>query len=111
MPRVREEEVHKEMIWRKSFEGARSFEDILWDMLGLSEKIYRTCLRTGSAEYVLTGISLSPDLGNWVRGAEPYSGVGITLTVIGFLGSFVQGVMRSIFRMTLGRLGDWVRRG
>jgi hypothetical protein len=42
---------------------------------------------------------------------QPYSGAGILLTIIGFLGSFAQATTRSILAMTLGRLSDWVRKG
>lgn len=75
------------------------------------DEIYRTCLRTGSVEYVLISTSLSTDLGDWLRNAQPYSDVGILLILVGFFGSLAQAPTRSILMSTLGRLIGWVRKG
>jgi hypothetical protein len=75
------------------------------------DEIIRICLRTGEVEYVLTSVRWSTDIGRWLKEGRPYSDAGIILTLVGFLGAFAQAPTRSILRITVGRLIEWVRKG
>lgn len=75
----------------------------------VADEIYRTCLRKTQVVYSLVSTSWSSDIGNWWRDSALYSRSATILLLIGFFGSFGQGITLAAWKLTGGRIISWVR--